>query len=492
MTLLSRSQMQAAEQFIFALGTQSLVMMEQAGQAAADYIRSRHPKPCPVLVCCGPGSNGGDGFIIAEILRKNAYPIQVACLVDIKTLNGNARQAAVRYRGTIIDFHQIDLSARPLIVDAIFGIGLKKAIEGPAAAAIQAINDANLSVIAIDIPSGIDPDSGAVMGIAIKASATISFGAKKYGHLLLPGRLCSGEVHVADIGITPSAMDAVSPLVFDNQEKHWMADWPEPQPEFNKYHRGHTLILGGSMLHAGAAKLAGLAALRVGAGLVSIIAGEKDIAVYAQSALSLMTKKLSSWSKLIADERNPVFVIGPGLEPLKLIRDKVLDALRAQKRVVLDAGGLTAFADKPERLFKAIQSPCILTPHSGEFAKIFSSIDASHNKLVQAQTAAKTSGAVVILKGFDTVIAAPDGRSAINSNAPCQLATAGSGDVLAGLCGGLLAQGMESFAAACAAVWIHAEAAQQQKSGLIAEDLLKYLPKVLGLWQTAKMSAGAH
>lgn len=268
----------------------------------------------------------------------------------------------------------------------------------------------------------------------------------------------------------------------ENSPTLWRSLLPWPQPEHNKYHRGHTLVIGGEAKRAGAAKLAAIAALRTGSGLVSIVCSEKDIPVYAASALSLMTESRKDFLKLLQDKRKNTVLIGPGAGVSKATRDAVLATLKAQKKAVLDADVLTAFAKNPKALFAAINSPCILTPHAGEFARLFPV--SSSTKQEAALAAAKASHAVIVYKGHETVIASPDGRVVVNNNAPPDLATAGTGDVLAGICAGFLAQGMEAFEAACAAVWIHGEAARQQGAGLISEDLPGRLPLVL---QTLKL-----
>ncbi len=264
-----------------------------------------------------------------------------------------------------------------------------------------------------------------------------------------------------------------------NNPSLWQALLPWPKPEHNKYHRGHTLVVGGSAKHAGAAKLAAFSALRTGSGLVTIVCNERDVPVYATTALSLMTETLDNWKTLLEDSRKNTAIIGPGAGVGKETCDLVLAALEAKKETVLDADALTSFADDPARLFNAIASPCVLTPHSGEFARLFSGLSINHIRLQNALQAATLSHAVVVLKGSDTVIAAPDGRAVINHNAPPELATAGTGDVLAGIIAGLLSQGMEVFAAACAAVWIHGEAAKLQGTGLISQDLPNHIGKVL-------------
>jgi NAD(P)H-hydrate epimerase len=476
--LLSVQQMRAAEAFVFAQGMESYSMMRRAGEAVADAVMRRYPGR-RVLVLCGPGNNGGDGFVAAQALQAQGAAVQVAASGDVNALRGDAARAAGQYTQKVQAFSEaMLLDGNPVIVDALFGIGLARPVTGAIAAMIEAVNARGMDVMAVDVPSGVDADSGAVLGVAMQARATVTFGAKKYGHLLMPARLVCGDVQVADIGIGADALGSVQPAVYENALALWADSIPWPQPQHHKYNRGDTLVVGGPMLHAGAAKLAATAALRTGSGLVSIVCAAEDAAVYAATALSLMTDLDTHWEALMKDLRRNTVLIGPGAGVGDGTRAKVLSALGAGKRAVLDADALTSFAAQPHELFSAIKTPAILTPHEGEFKRLFSHITEG-SKLEKTLQAAALSGAVVVLKGYDTVIAAPDGRACINSNAPANLATAGSGDVLSGICAGFLAQGIDAFAAACAAVWVHGQAAKSRRAGLISEDLVSFLPSVL-------------
>jgi len=265
----------------------------------------------------------------------------------------------------------------------------------------------------------------------------------------------------------------------DNSPDLWLSRLPRPQPAGSKYDRGHAVILGGPVAQTGAARLAARAALRIGAGLVSVACDPSSLIVYATALEAVMTKVVrdaTAFGALIGDARVKAVLIGPGAGLTDRTRDFVLAALAAHKACVLDADALTVFKDAPDALFAAIGSPVLMTPHEGEFARLFGKITSREADTLRA---AKASGAVVLLKGSDTVIAAPDGRLVINRAAPPDLATAGSGDTLAGLATGLIAQGMEGFDAACAACWIHADAARRFGPGLIAEDLSEQIPAVL-------------
>jgi len=296
-------------------------------------------------------------------------------------------------------------------------------------------------------------DDGAVLGgVAMAAHLTVTFFRKKPGHLLLPGRALCGEVAVADIGIPDAALEEIGPTVAENHPALWAGRLPRRHLGSHKYDFGHAVIVGGAVL-TGAARLAARAALRVGAGLVSLACPPATVAVYAQASPSVITLPMASIADfriLLSDPRKNAVLIGPGAGVSAATRRQVEAALGAGKAVVLDADALTCFADRPRELFQALSGRCVLTPHEGEFARLFRG---QGDKLARARAAAAQSGAAILLKGADTVIAAADGRAAINGNAPPTLATAGSGDVLSGFALGLMAQGLPGFDAACAASW---------------------------------------
>jgi NAD(P)H-hydrate epimerase len=335
-------------------------------------------------------------------------------------------------------------------------------------------------VIAVDVPSGVSGDSGAVLGeVAVRAACTVTFFRKKPGHLLLPGRVLCGEVVVADIGIPVSVLAEIAPRTFENGPGLWAGHYPWRELDDHKYRFGHAVVLGGATM-TGAGRLAARAALRVGAGLVTLACPPEAVPIYALASPSVITAPLrgeADYQALLADARKNAVLLGPGNGVGPETRARTLAALAAGKAAVLDADALTSFQDRPSELFEAVSGPCVLTPHEGEFVRLFPELEG--DKLVRARAAAAASGAVVLLKGADSVIAAPDGRAAINANAPATLATAGTGDVLAGLIVGLLAQGMPSFEAACAATWLHGQTGAALGPGLISEDLSEALPGVL-------------
>jgi NAD(P)H-hydrate epimerase len=491
--LLTPPQMGEADRLTIAGGIAGTLLMENAGRAVADAVSRRWPKQ-KTLVLCGPGNNGGDAFVAARLLAERGWPVRLALLGARDALKGDAATAATRWTGPVEPLAPGAIGDATLIIDAIFGAGLARPIEGVAREVLAGIEAARLPVVAVDVPSGVDGASGAVLGIAPKAALTVTFFRRKPGHLLLPGRSHCGETVVAPIGIADTALDQIRSEVVANHPDWWRDDFPYPLPESHKYTRGHALVAGGAVM-TGAARLAARAAARLGAGLVTVGAPEPAFPIYAAALTGIIVQPagdLGAFRALLADPRRNAALIGPGAGLGGATCDKVLAILAAGKRTVLDADALTSFADNAEVLFGAICSPCVLTPHEGEFARLFARVlDGSGSKLERACRAAQLSGAVMLLKGNDTVIAAPDGRAAINPGAPPELATAGSGDVLAGMVTGLLAQGMPAFEAAAAGVWLHADAARRFGPGLIAEDLVEGLPAALRALKTGAMAPGS-
>jgi hydroxyethylthiazole kinase-like uncharacterized protein yjeF len=380
------------------------------------------------------------------------------------------------------------LAGAEVVIDALFGAGLDRPVEGTARALIEAINAGKAPVYAVDLPSGINGTSGAALGVAIRAAHTITFFRKKPGHLLLPGRLHCGTISVADIGISASVLDKIAPKTFENVPALWRRFFPVPRHEGHKYDRGHAVVVSGPLWSTGAARLAARGALRAGAGLVTIASPREALAVNAAASLAVMVRPVdgaAELAKLLADRRLNALAIGPGVGVGEATCERVVAALKGERAVVLDADAITSFAADPQRLARALRArsaqATILTPHEGEFSRYFGALDdkiQALSKLERARMAAQQVGSVVVLKGADTVVAAPDGRAAIAANAPAYLATAGAGDVLTGMATGLLAQGMPAFEAAAAAVWLHGEAAAAFGPGLIAEDLPEQLPRL--------------
>lgn len=496
--LLTSAEMAEADRLATAGGVPGLTLMENAGRAVADAVARTNPRGT-ICVVAGPGNNGGDGFVCARVLAERGYPVRVLLLGEGDRLKGDAAEMARRWSGPVEPARPEAVGGAGLIVDALFGAGLDRPVEGAARAVIEAINAAGVPVVAVDLPSGINGTTGTVMGAAVRASGTVTFFRRKPGHLLLPGRLHCGPVEVAEIGIPAAVLDQVRPSIFANCEELWADRFPVPQPDAHKYARGHALVVSGDLSHTGAARLAARGALRAGAGLVTIASPRDALAVHAAANLAVMVRPVDGakeLSGLLADARLNAVVLGPAGGVGPQMQEMVLAALAGTRAVVLDADALTSFADAPEMLFSAIktrgQVPTILTPHEGEFARLFKGTAGAvemSSKLARARRAAAASGANVLLKGSDTVVATPAGRASITENAPPWLATAGSGDVLAGFVAGLLAQGMPAFEAASAATWLHGETGSEAGPGLIAEDLPEALRSVyrrlfvdLGAW----------
>lgn len=507
MTVLSVSQSYKADQSAADAGIAGVALMEAAGTAIVNAVQARWSKR-PVVVLAGPGNNGGDGFVAARLLKAAKWPVTVYLLGDKANLKGDAALNAKRWRAKVFPLEQalerlVDAPSDVLVIDALFGAGLSKPLGGAAKNIAEVLDLQAIPVVSVDIPSGVDGDTGQKRkGIAFQADLTVTFCCPKPGHLLMPGRQLCGEVVVADIGITDSIVTAVAktaPHTSLNSIVLWGSVFPHIDEGANKYTRGHVLVLGGPVM-TGAARMAALAARRMGAGLVSISVPAAAFPLYASSiepgTLTSSFKTLKEFKNSLSDERKNVCVLGPGAGLGKATRDKVLAALKVRKRIVLDADALTAFKDSPKVLFKALagfSDDAVLTPHGGEFARLYPDLakkQASLGKLQVTRLAAKRAGAVVLYKGADTVVASPDGRAAITENAPPTLATAGTGDVLCGFIGGLLSQGMPAFEAANAAAWLHAECANSFGPGLIAEDLIDELPaNLMGLFYTFSQGA---
>ena len=477
--VLTPSEMGEADRAAVAAGVPGTALMEAAGRAVADAARRRWSQR-PVVVLCGPGNNGGDGFVAARHLAAAGWPVRLGLVGERSALKGDAAHHATLWSGPVEPLSASILDGAALAIDAIFGAGLARPVDGMAKAVIEALAARRMATLAVDVPSGLDGATGAVRGAAAQAEVTVTFFRKKPGHLLLPGRTLCGSLVLADIGIPDRVLDALSPKTFDNGPPVWLGAYPWPDAASHKYRRGHALVRGGAVM-TGAARLAARAAARMGAGLVTLAAPDAVWPVYAAALASVIVRPVAGehgFAQLLDDPRRNAILIGPGAGTDEATRRDALAALGVHRSVVLDADAITVFADAPDTLFAAIQGPTVLTPHEGEFARLFGAAPGK-DKLSRARDAAARSGAVVLLKGADTVVAAPDGRAVINANAPPELATGGSGDVLAGMILGLLAQGMEPFCAAAASAWLHGEAARAFGPGLVADDLPDMLPAVL-------------
>lgn len=494
--LLSNVEMAEADRLTIAGGTSGIDLMENAGRAVAEAVAGCQPIGGRVTVVAGPGNNGGDGFVAARLLAERGYTVLVLLVGKPGQLRGDAADAAKKWTGAVAAAQPDALDGADIVIDALFGAGLDRPVEGLARAMIEAMNARTraqtgqraVPVVAVDLPSGINGNSGAVMGVAVNAAQTVTFFRKKPGHMLVPGRLHCGTITVANIGISGAVLARIAPLTFENIPALWRADFPVPRHDGHKYDRGHAVVASGPSWSTGAARLAARGALRAGAGLVTLASPREALAVNAASNLAVMVRSVDGVTELttlLADRRLNSVAIGPGIGVGEATCELVLAVLAGDRAVVLDADAITSFATQPERLAIALkargQLATILTPHEGEFSRFFGALDDKTkvgSKLERARLAAALTGSTVLIKGPDTVVAAPDGRASIAGNAPACLATAGAGDVLTGIAAGLLAQGMPAFAAANAAVWVHGEAAAVFGPGLISEDLPDMLPKV--------------
>jgi hydroxyethylthiazole kinase-like uncharacterized protein yjeF len=487
MEVLTTVEMERADRLTIAAGTPGFALMMSAGQAVAEAAMDMVAEG-PIMVVAGRGNNGGDGFVAAAELAARGREVSVILLCERDSLQGDAVLAARGWKYPVLPFNPQAIGKPALIIDALFGAGLNRPVKGEPHEMIEAVNANGAPVLSVDLPSGINGTSGAVMGVAINATETVTFFRRKPAHLLLPGRLHCGHVRVADIGIAADVLDEIRPRTSENVPQAWQKSFPVPQIDGHKYARGHVVVVSGDMASTGAARLSARGALRAGAGLVTLLSPRDALAINAAALTAVMVRAVDTaveFAELLNDKRLNACVIGPGAGVSARTRDLVHTALTLRRHLVLDADALTSFAEAPDRLFesiKASQDPqVVLTPHEGEFPRLFSDISNKHpgrSKLERVRDAAERSGAVVLLKGPDTVVASPDGRATIAANAPPWLATAGAGDVLAGITAGLLAQGVPAFEAASIGVWMHGEAAREAGPGLIAEDLPEVLPAV--------------
>lgn len=461
----------AADQAAIAAGTSGPELMERAGAAVVEAIAERFSVR-PVAVLCGPGNNGGDGYVVARLLKERGWPVEVRALSSPQT--PDAQAAAARWDGGVVSF-DAPLQAR-LFVDAMFGAGLSRPMNGEAAVIAARLASKPEAVVAIDVPSGLPGDTGAPLGPVVCAGLTVTFHAKKPAHVLLPGRSLCGEVIVADIGLAEVGGDMV-----ENGPEFWLSSFPWPNALSHKHSRGQLVVISGEAWSTGAARLSARAGLRLGAGVVTLLSPTEALSVNASHLEAIMLRGFDTEAELeqLAADVDAA-VIGPAAGVTENTLVNVLALARTGAALVLDADAITVFRDDPEELFSVLDVDDVLTPHPGEFERLFPGLlkDAP-DRITAARRAARRADAIVLLKGGDTVIAAPDGRVCVNAHGSPWLATAGSGDVLAGFIGSLIAQGMESFEAACAAAWIHSEAADLHGPGLISEDLPALAANVL-------------
>lgn len=475
-SILTVAEMAQADRAAVAAGTPVARLMQRAGQAVARAIEARFD-PQPVRVLCGPGDNGGDGYVVAAELASRGWPVAVEALASPAT--DAARWARSAWKGQVADWGAE--GPEGLVVDAVFGAGLNRPLEPGVVRRLEALESGGRQVVAVDVPSGLSGDTGRPLGAwALSAVLTVTFQARKPAHVLFPGRELCGEIVVAGIGLGD-----VASRLFENDPDLWIDRFPWPRASGHKHSRGRLGVISGGPWRTGAARLAARAGLRAGAGVVTLVSPRDALAVNAAHLEAIMLAPADTADEVeAACAEMDAVVVGPAAGLDEPAREKVQALGRTGAALVIDADAITVFRQTPADLFALLDIDDVLTPHEGEFERIFPGLLAtSGTRIAAARGAARRAGAVVLLKGADTVVAHPDGRAAVSLNAPPWLATAGSGDVLAGLIGGLHAQGANGFDAACAGAWIHAEAAERFGPGLIAEDLPGLVPAVLSdLW----------
>lgn len=518
MRLVYGKEMQELDRFtIEELGVPGLILMENAGRGTTELLLERFAPEATrgVLVVCGPGNNGGDGFVIARHLVQRGYPVKLFVLAPEEKFRGDAgiNFGIVRRMGLSMEFILEEgdlprlcqaLRENALVVDAIFGTGLSREVSGRFARVIEAINTSQRPVIAVDIPSGLSADTGHPLGVAVRATLTATMALPKVGQVVYPGREYVGELRVVDISMPASVIEERAP------QRFWLtADWAAQKlsvrsPDTHKGTYGHLLVMAGSVGKTGAAILTCLGALHGGAGLVTLACAESLDPIFEATLIEAMTVPIGEeteegsltigafgrLSELAAGKKAAVLGPGFGLHPATVELSQKLCAELALP-MVIDADALTALSGQLYHVRRA-QRPRILTPHPGEMARLLqvSKDEIQEDRLRAARLASRESGAVVVLKGAATVIAAPDGREAINASGNPGLASGGTGDVLAGLIGALLAQGYEPFSAACLGVFLHGLAADilaQRRGpwGYRAQELAETIPQAIRevLWR---------
>jgi hydroxyethylthiazole kinase-like uncharacterized protein yjeF len=472
--ILTVAQMTAADRAAVEHGTPTAVLMERAGEAVARTVRDRYARR-PVVIWCGPGDNGGDGYVAARHLRRRGWPVAVEAAYPPSS--DACRWAASRWKGEVRSL-SVEVSPETLYIDALFGAGLSRPLDGAVESLARSIQEQAATIVAVDTPSGTHGNTGRPLGeIAVRADLTVTFHRRKPAHVLIEGRKACGEIVVADIGLA-----SVGELdLFENDPALWGKRFPWPALDAHKHARGRLKVISGEMWSTGAARLSARGALRIGAGAVTVLSPPGALAVNAAHLEAVMLAPFGAEADLaVAAEEADVVIIGPAAGVGEATVGNLQALATTGAALIVDADALTSFRHDPEALFACLDRDDVLTPHPGEFERIFPGLLAkSPERITAVREAAKRAGAVVLLKGPDTVVAGPDGRAAVSLNGTPWLATAGSGDVLAGFIGGLIAQGMESFEAACAGVWIHAECGARHGPGLIAEDLPNLAPSVL-------------
>lgn len=446
--ILTAEAMRDAEQAAIDAGTSVDELMERAGAALAEACH-RFAGPLPVLLLCGPGNNGGDGYVAARHLQERGIEVRVAA--SGKPRSEAAKDARSRFTGEV-DVLSGDTPPSPVVIDCLFGTGLKKPVDDAVFRHLLRLHSAARVNVACDLPSGVDCDSGELLNGVPAFDLTVTFGALKPAHRLMPAMLYCGRVVLDDIGI-----EAV-----DTWREIGPPALPSLDPAGHKYDRGLVHALAGKM--PGAIALAATAAARSGAGYVRVST--------SRSIEGIPSSVVQTDTAVLTDERIGCILVGPGMGEIPQLLTLALTS-KAAKVVDADAIGEVG---EPERLKG---QDAIVTPHEGEFKKLFGELPGS--KADRALEGARRSGAVIVYKGPDTLVAAPDGRLGFAPPAPAWLASAGTGDVLSGMIAALRARGLESFEAACSGVWLHGRAAELAGPQMIADDLAAAIPQALDL-----------
>lgn len=457
-------------------GIDGFALMQAAGAHVGAVFLAHYPQALRAVVLCGPGNNGGDGHVAASCLMQSG--VDVARYGQRPKGGGDASRAFAACPGPIHPLEDWRPQAGDVIIDALFGAGLDRPVGDDVAELIERARAADTPVIAVDLPSGLSGLAGRATGACFQARHTVTFAALKPGHLLMPGREFCGQMHLCDIGV-PARLIASDDPLWRNHPGLYRDFLPATVTAQHKYSRGHMCVFSGPLISGGAARLSAMAGLRAGAGLVTMATPPGAVLAQSTHLTAIMQRSIKNEADLaawLADKRLSGFVLGPGFGDHGKARGFTSLLAGSGRPVLLDADGLTAFAANTDLLCSLFngETRLVITPHEGEFRTLFPDLasDEALSKVARAREAARALNAVVVYKGADTVIAAPDGRAAINADAPPWLATAGSGDVLGGLIGGLLAQAMPPFEAACAGVAMHGEAANRAGRGMTAEDLV--------------------
>ncbi len=466
----------------------SYSFMKKAGKRVFEFINNNFKNKKLIIILCGPGNNGGDGFVIARHLMNQGYPVKVYIYVSKNHYKGNALKALNEFKGELkkIDFFKLQNNA--LIVDALFGIGLKRNISGILGKIFRKINKSKNPVVSVDIPSGVCSNTGEILGNAIKADFTITFHRKKIGHVIGFGKHFCGKLGVVDIGFNQKKLKS---RCWENSPDLWKKCFPWKKAFGHKYSRGRVIVYGGQKEFTGATILSAQAALRTGTGSVKIVCSKNTLQIYSIKFPSVLKKEINNMYQLedfLKKEKITSFLIGPGAGSSKNIKEVTKLILKKVKYVVLDADALTCFRGDLKLLYSLLDKNKIITPHIGEFHKIFPNIKKNLNNIDKAFIASRLIRSNIILKGPNTVIVSHNKKIVINDHASPELAVIGSGDVLSGLVTSLVGQKkMDPFLSGCAATWLHGDIARYHGKGLIAEDLVEGISgalKRLKKWKT--------